>query len=202
MPTPPASISKVLDKTAYPTTAWSVTKNLDSTLTQGVYRLMAPSAPVILRQLSNQLSVAKTDENDLTLTSPAVGLVIAQQSSCTDNWAAVSALSFHTSLPIIPEDESAPAQASVEFNPTTSQDVVTSMTDIQLDLSGGVTDWLGKINYSPTAQYRWTLMRGGPIQNMTFSVYWKHRATGRRYLVTMAPGGTVEVKLLLQRRRR
>jgi hypothetical protein len=205
LPVPPKSYDKdVLALSAYPTSEWAVTDNLDTAQTQGVYRLVPPSIASLLRQLSSQIVTGSgvSSETGLTLTSPAATIVIPQQSSCTDNWAAVSALSFHTSLPIIPEDESAPAQASTSFAPSTSQDVVTSMTDVQLDLSGGVTDWIGKINYSPTAQYRWTLMRGGPIQNMTFSVYWKHRATGKRYLVTLAPGGTVEVKLLLQRRRR
>jgi len=188
---PIASASNLLASAPYPTSEWNLTDNEGAAASpQGVYTLTPPSLTDVVSQCAGTAINAWTMIN------------VPQQGSCTDNWAAVSALSFHSALPIVPEDESAPAYASSEFSPSTSQDVVTSMTDVQLDLAGGVTDWLSKVNYAPTAQYRWTLLRGGPIQNITFSVYWKHRATGRRYLATLAPNGSVEVKLLFQKRRR
>ena len=199
VPSPLASYSTDLTTTGWPTSDWGPTDNEASTVTQGVYQLLGPSMTSIQQQFS---TFAGNGSGGAAFTvNPYQTLVMNQQSACTDNWAAVSALSFHTSLPIVPEDESAPAQSGTEFQPSTSQDVVTSMTDIQLDLAGGVTDWLGKINYAPAAQYRWTLMRGGPVQNVPFTVYWKHRGSGKRYLVTMAPNASVEVKMLLQRRK-
>jgi hypothetical protein len=190
--TPPRSSNQALAASGWPTSEWALTDNLAPASiggAQGVYTLVGPN----LTNMYNQLSSFAGNNR-------YASIIVPQQANCTDNWAAVSALSFHTSLPIVPEDESAPAQAGNEFTPSTSQDVVTSMTDVQLDLAGGVTDWIGKISYEPTSQYRWSLMQGGPIQSMSFSVYWKHRATGKRYLATLMPGGSVEVKLLMQKR--
>lgn len=196
---PPTSKSTALDSAPYPTSAWGLTDN-ETSGSQGVYELVPPSLSEIQRQAAPYVYVNSSNVPVTPFVSPYAVLQVPQQAACTDNWAAVSALSFHTSLPIVPEDESAPAQASVSFAPSTTRDIVTSMTDIQLDLAGGVTDWIGKISYEPTSQYRWSLMQGGPIQSMSFSVYWKHRATGRRYLTTLMPGGSVEVKLLMQKR--
>ena len=195
----PATSTNSWASSEYPTADWGTTDNESSGAVQGVFELVGPSVTAIMAAVADQATGTGAAGVPSALASYAYP--VTQESTCTDNWAAVSALSFHTSLPIVPEDESAPAQSGAEFQPSTSQDIVTSMTDIQLELAGGVTDWKGKINYAPSAQYRWTLMRGGPVQNIPFTVYWKHRNTGRRYLVTMEPNGSVEVKMLLQRRK-
>ena len=120
---------------------------------------------------------------------------------CTDTWSPIAAMLIDTQLPIIPEEQSAPTFASVAFAPSATRDSTSSMTDISLDLSTGCTDWLQKINYTPSAQYRWTTLTGtGPIQNMTFQLYWRARFNNQRYVATLSPGGSVEVKLLFQRR--
>lgn len=120
---------------------------------------------------------------------------------CTDTWSPIAAMLIDTQLPIIPEEQSAPTFASVAFAPSATRDSTSSMTDISLDLTTGCTDWLQKINYTPSAQYRWTTLTGtGPIQNMTFQLYWRARFNNQRYVATLSPGGSVEVKLLFQRR--
>ena len=132
-------------------------------------------------------------------TSPIV-LKLDTSYPCTDAWSPVAALLIDTQLPIVPEEQSAPSYAGGAFAQSATRDSSTSMTDVALELAGGATDWMQKINYTPTAQYRWTQLSGtGPIQNIKFQLYWRARFNNARYVATLAPGGSVEIKLLFQR---
>ena len=126
--------------------------------------------------------------------------ITPQTFPCTDAWSDVACIVFLTQMQIQTEMQSPPNTGKGFFIPTATVNQSNTMTDMTLDLTGGCTDWLGKIVYNPSAEYRWTELRPGPIQAANFQVYWRSRSTNQLYQVTLAPGGSIEVKLLFQRR--
>ena len=134
-----------------------------------------------------------------TTTSPAL-YITPQLFSCTDAWSDVASICFLSQMQIQAELQSPPNTGVGFFTPIATVNQSNTMTDMTLDLAGGCTDWLNKIVYNPSAEYRWTTLHPGPVQSASFQVYWRSRSTNQLYQVTLAPGGSIEVKLLFQRK--
>lgn len=121
--------------------------------------------------------------------------------NCTDAWCPIDAIVFTTTMPIVSEVQGTPVKLGLgDVGGNSSNDTVPSFTDLALDLSGGPSDYLQKITYVPSAQYRWLQFNSGqPINNINFTLMWRNRLDDALYPVYFRSGGSVSLKMLLER---
>ena len=121
----------------------------------------------------------------------------------TDAWSPVDAILFTSTMPFQPEVTSTTnfLSASQTLSGGSSNLVVPTFTDISLPLSDGPTDYRGKITYAPSAQYRWLeFTTNQALTSFNFQLLWRGRLDDKLYPVYLRPNGSVQMKLLLQRK--
>ena len=129
---------------------------------------------------------------------------VPQEFNSTDAWSPIDCLVFTSTMPLQQEVASTTnflIGSGMMTNSGSSNSTIPSFTDLSLSLGGGATDYLGKITYAPTAQYRWLEFTSAQaLSNISFQLLWRHRVTDRLYPVFLKPAGSVQMKLLLQRK--
>lgn len=128
---------------------------------------------------------------------------IAQEYPSTDSWSPVDCLLFTSTMPIQSEVASNTNRLSGNnvINGGSSNLIIPTFSDIALPLEGGATDYLGKITYSPSAQYRWLeFTTNQALTNINFQLFWRGRLDDKLYPCYLKPNGSVQMKLLLQRK--
>ena len=121
----------------------------------------------------------------------------------TDSWSPVDSLVFTSTMPIQPEIASSTnlLSGNTVFTGGSSNTIIPSFTDISLPLEGGATDYLGKITYIPSAQYRWLeFVTNQALTGFNFQLLWRNRLTDQLARVFLKPNGSVQMKLMLQRK--
>jgi hypothetical protein len=127
----------------------------------------------------------------------------APEFDATDYWSPIDSLMFTSTMPLQPEIASATNQLGPTYTlaGNSSSSVVPTFTDISLPLDGGATDYLGKITYAPSAQYRWLeFVSNQPLTSFNFQLLWRSRLDDTIYKVYLKPSGSVQVKFMLQRK--
>jgi hypothetical protein len=121
----------------------------------------------------------------------------------TDSWSPIDSLVFTSTMPIQPEIASTTnfLTGNTVYTGGSSNTIIPSFTDISLPLEGGATDYLGKITYIPSAQYRWLeFVTNQALTGFNFQLLWRNRLTDQLARVFLKPNGSVQMKLMLQRK--
>jgi len=128
-------------------------------------------------------------------------VLVNQEYGTSDVWSPVDSIVFATSMPIENELQAAIARLGADsFQPSTAQGMFPTWTDLALPLSGGAADYLSKFTYYPPGEYRRVSFTSHePLQAVTWSVFWRCRYNDYVYQCRLQPGGSVSVKLLLER---
>jgi hypothetical protein len=137
------------------------------------------------------------------LESAQAPLVVVSEFDNTDAWSPVDSLLFTSTMPINPEIASTTnfLTGTSITSGGSSNLVIPTFTDIALPLDGGPEDYLGKVTYAPSAQYRWLeFMTNQPLTSINFQLLWRNRLTDQLSPVYLKPNGSVQMKLLLQRK--
>lgn len=129
---------------------------------------------------------------------------LGQEYPSLSSMSPVSSIALVSSiLPTLPEQESQPsvflasgdvaaqATSNEEFNVATDVSVAGQPT--------GVAS--GFVSYAPSGVYRWTNLASSdaPVKDLAISLYWRHAHNGQLFPVSLAPSGSAEIKILLQR---
>ena len=79
--------------------------------------------------------------------------------------------------------------------------IISLVTDIDLELLNGTQDYRTKITYMPNVmRYLDTGTSTESIKDLAFAVYWRNRYTGVLTPCLFEPGGSMALKLLLERK--
>ena len=160
-----------------------------------------PTAPTgILGQDERILILQQGDELDFTIAGHQF-ISRAQLPGSLTTWSPVKRFVFTTgSMPvvseiIVPQTAYNPnaAQPSVSYS---SQKVI---TDITPSMSRGDELINGSIEYSPTAQYRYTNLNGGGLTAIDFSINWED-PIGSLHLMQLKHGGSASCKFYFERK--
>lgn len=128
-------------------------------------------------------------------------LIMDQDVSSSDAWSPVSSISFVTTqIPIQTEDQS-PVNLVGEssVNQSANRNFFPVLTDFSLPLANGAPEYTALVSYAPQSQYRWTeLISSDPLKNIQFQMFWRATFDGQLRPVFLRPGGSLEMKILLQ----
>ena len=135
------------------------------------------------------------------LAASSLMAVVPAEWNCTDAWSPVDSLCFTSTMPVQTEVQGAPLVVTSNGGTApSSNSMVPAFTDIALPLEGGATDYLGKISYTPSAPYRYLqLTSREPLTSINYQLMWRDRYNDGLYPVFFRPGGSVALKLLLER---
>ena len=125
-----------------------------------------------------------------------------QEYPTSDRWSPIDSLVFTSTMPFQMEATGTPMNlGDVDMGGNSGANLVPSFTDFALDLGSGADDYLQKITYTPSGQYRWLEFQSSePLNTMNFQLMWRNRFNDQTYPVYFKPSGSVSLKLLLQRK--
>lgn len=149
--------------------------------------------------------------NSVAWANPAIAasgiearFVMKQATGSGDNWCPISEVAFFSTMPIIPESTAPPTILTTGKTGTgsASSSYTSIISDLDLPLALGATDWRSKVTYAPDAQYRWLDFgtTAASIQNISWLMLWRERLTGVLRPVLIRPGGSVQMKLVFRRK--
>jgi len=149
-----------------------------------------------------QYNSGSTASTTVGRVSASPTFTLPQEFFTGDTWSPVDSIVFATTMPVENELQAQLATLGADaFQPSVALSMFPTWTDLALPLSGGASDYLGKFTYVPSGEYRRvSLMSTQPLQNIQWTVFWRNRMNDGLYQVRLQPGGSVSVKLLLERR--
>lgn len=124
---------------------------------------------------------------------------IPQERNSSDAWAAVESIVVSTTLNIVSQAECSVNNLGLgDGFLTLNNNFQTVITDIQSVNTAG--DYQGVLQYSPEMPRYCQLLSNDGLSTLTFYVFWRCRHNGQLIQATLAPTGSVNLKLLLRRR--
>ena len=120
---------------------------------------------------------------------------IPQERNSSDAWAAVESIVVSTTLNIVSQAECSVNNLGLgDGFFTLNNNFQTVITDIQS------VNTAGDYQYSPEMPRYCQLLSNDGLSTLTFYVFWRCRHNGQLIQATLAPTGSVNLKLLLRRR--